>query len=137
MENIQLEITTPEQTFLQEEAFMIIIPGANGELGILSQHSSLIALLKPGLVKVYSSENEIKKKIFVYGGFAEIAGNKLIILTDNAIYQENIEQKIVQKELEQHKIELQSAATNFNTDLITKDILVKEAMLEALTEKAS
>lgn len=78
---IIVKILTPVGPVLDEEANMVLLPGAKGELGILPGHVSAIFSMDPGLVKVISS-GKSTEPLFVFGGFAKIHDNELYILVD-------------------------------------------------------
>jgi F-type H+-transporting ATPase subunit epsilon len=76
-----VKILTPLGAVLHQEASMVIVPGIEGEVGILPQHVSTIFKLDAGLVKVYSGDR-IANTTFVFGGFAKIHQDQLYILVD-------------------------------------------------------
>ena len=93
-----VKILTPLGAFLHEEASMVIIPGVDGEAGILPKHVSTIFRLDPGLVKVYSGDR-ITNTNFVFGGFAKIHQDQLYILVDKACSIDDLNHDEAQKSL--------------------------------------
>ncbi|MEK6647118.1 MAG: ATP synthase F1 subunit epsilon [Candidatus Firestonebacteria bacterium] len=78
----EIEIYTPESVILQDKADMVIIPGQNGELGILPKHTPLLTFLKKGRLKIKNNTQTLYFSID--SGFAEILPNKVVILTEKA-----------------------------------------------------
>ena len=81
-EQFKLEIISPEKSFfLNDNVTEAIIPGYEGEMGILKDHISIISFLKPGIIRVYSNSEE--NKYFVEDGIVEFKDNNLSILTSS------------------------------------------------------
>ncbi|QQS41726.1 MAG: ATP synthase F1 subunit epsilon [Acidobacteriota bacterium] len=86
---INLEIVTPERKVVDEEAEMVTVPTAKGEIGILANHAPLISTLKPGILS-YTVKG-FTEKMVISGGFIEISGDKVSILADIAEAREDID----------------------------------------------
>ncbi len=80
-EKFTIEIITPEKLLLKTEAFEVIIPSYEGQMGIMKNHIPLITFLRPGLI-IVKSENE--KKFYVEEGTIEFSDNNLLVLTSTA-----------------------------------------------------
>jgi F-type H+-transporting ATPase subunit epsilon len=79
---ITLEIISPEKLLLSRPVDMVVIPGTEGDLGILPGHSKLITGLRGGLVDIYQ-KNMITDRFFVSGGFAEVTEDRCSVLADD------------------------------------------------------
>lgn len=88
-EMIKLEIVTPEKKVFDESVDSVTVPTANGEIGILSNHSPLIATLKPGIL-TYTVKGT-SEKLVVSGGFVEVSTNKVSVLADIAEKSEEVD----------------------------------------------
>ena len=76
-----LEIITAERQVYSDEVDMVIVPGFDGQLGILPRHAPLMTMLKPGELMVRKSgEDDIH--VAVSGGFMEVLGNRVSVLAD-------------------------------------------------------
>ncbi|MCL5935211.1 MAG: F0F1 ATP synthase subunit epsilon, partial [Firmicutes bacterium] len=76
------DIVTPERTVYSEGAEFVVVPGTEGSLGILPQHSPLVSGLNIGVLKVIKAGKETK--MAVTGGFLEVNNNKVVILANAA-----------------------------------------------------
>ena len=76
-----LEIISPDQTIIKQDASEVIIPSYEGEMGILKDHIPLITFLRPGVIKV---KGDVEKLFFVEEGTVEFSNNCLLILTSTA-----------------------------------------------------
>ena len=82
------ELITPSQKIVSNNFNMVVVPGEEGDFGVLQNHINLISTLRPGFLQTYTN-NKIDKEYFVYKGFAEVTEDKLIVLSDTA-FKENI-----------------------------------------------
>ena len=83
-DSFNLEIVNPEKLFLSlDNVSEVVVPAFEGDMGILKDHISIISFLKPGIVKVFSS-NEVKE-LYVEDGIIEFSENSLSILTSRII----------------------------------------------------
>ena len=81
-EEFKIEIVNPERSFLSKKNVTeVIIPAFEGEMGILKDHISIISLLKPGIIKIFSKPGE--EKYYVEDGIVEFKDNNLSILTSS------------------------------------------------------
>ncbi|MGC9269433.1 ATP synthase F1 subunit epsilon [Acidiphilium sp.] len=78
---IALEIISPERLLLARQVSMVVIPGTEGDLGILPDHAKLITSLRGGMIDIYE-DDEIIDRFFVSGGFAEVTGERCTVLAD-------------------------------------------------------
>jgi len=82
MSSMEVLVATAEREVYSGQATMLIVPGAAGDLGILPNHSPLLAALKAGELRITNGD-EIDE-VFVSGGFVEIQPDKVTILADTA-----------------------------------------------------
>lgn len=80
---LQLEVITPEMVAIKTTTTSVIIPGVDGQLGVLVNHAPLLAGLKPGVI-TYKNEAGKSEKLFVAGGFVEVANNVVSVIAPAA-----------------------------------------------------
>ncbi|WP_341760316.1 ATP synthase F1 subunit epsilon [Candidatus Endowatersipora endosymbiont of Watersipora subatra] len=78
-DNFAFELVSPDNLFFSDHAEIVIIPGMEGDMGILSNHAPLIVSLRPGFVRVKLSDSD-ENSYFISGGFADIMQSHLILL---------------------------------------------------------
>lgn len=105
-DKINLEIITPERKVLSEAVEEVIVPGLEGELGILPQHTPLISQLKTGVL-TYRQGNE-KRSVHVSGGFVEVLPERVSVLSDVAERPEEIDLARAQRARERAEKRLSS-----------------------------
>ena len=95
---VALEIISPERLLLDRDVDMVVIPGTEGDLGILPGHAKLITGLRGGLVDLY--ENGARtERYFVTGGFAEITEDRCSVLADSITKQSDLNPTAAQEAL--------------------------------------
>jgi F-type H+-transporting ATPase subunit epsilon len=103
-----LSLTTPDGAVFDDEAEMVIVPGAAGEIGVLARHAPLIALLKAGSVRVYKNRQAQEVEEFATGpGFFTVEHDRALALVDTAVNVREIDPGVAQEQLEQAKAELE------------------------------
>ncbi len=75
MNTIKFELVTPEKPYFSDAAEMVLIPGLEGDFGVLPGHAPIISSLRPGVVEVLLP-GAVKKSFIVSGGIAEVAGGE-------------------------------------------------------------
>jgi F-type H+-transporting ATPase subunit epsilon len=78
---MQLEVLTPRKIEFKEEVSSIVLPTIAGEITVLPGHASLVSILKPGVIRIKTSQKQASLQI--EGGILEVAGNKAVILLQN------------------------------------------------------
>ena len=80
---IELEIVSPEKLLLSKSVDMVVIPAAEGEMGVLVNHAPMIVLLRGGTIRLYQG-NKITEQFYVDGGFAEVTQSRVTVLANEA-----------------------------------------------------
>ena len=96
---MQLDVVTPEKAVLSRMVEEVIAPGSAGEFGVLIGHTPFLTTLRPGQLIAKAEDRDIY--MAVGGGFAEIIGNRVIVLAESAVLAEDINEQEVKAELEQ------------------------------------
>lgn len=81
---LHFELVTPEKLVLSEEVHMVVVPGSEGEFGVLEGHAPFMSTVKDGEIKVYATANATPRTIMVEGGFAEVSEKGLTVLAEKA-----------------------------------------------------
>ena len=103
---LKLEIVTPEARIFSDEVDTVVLPGVEGELGILPAHAPLVTTLQCGELRI--SKSGKTTEMAVGEGLVEVTGAYARILTDMAIDVESIDEKAVEEALERARHSLES-----------------------------
>jgi len=104
-EQFNLEIVSPEKSFLKKDnATEVVVPAFEGEMGILKDHISIISFLKPGIIKIYSEDEE--NSFYIEDGILEFKNNSLSILTSNIFDIKNSDKVKIQDMIKEAETDL-------------------------------
>ena len=103
MATISFDLVSPESLIFNDEVGMIIVPGKDGDLGVLPGHSKVMSSLRPGRVMVYGEDKNLLKSFFVSGGFAEINSGKCIVLAESVEDLSALDKSTIEKNIEELK----------------------------------
>ena len=103
-----ISLTTPDGSVFDDEAEMVIVPGAAGEIGVLARHAPLIALLQSGSTRVYTNREAQDVQEFATGpGFFTVEQDRALALVDTAVNVREIDPAVAEEQLEEAKAELE------------------------------
>ena len=79
---LHFELVTPAKLVRSEDVHMVVVPGAEGEFGVLEGHAPFMSTIRDGIVQVFKAEGGTAEEIAVEGGFAEVGDNGLTVLAE-------------------------------------------------------
>ena len=79
---LHFELVTPARLVRSEDVYMVVVPGSEGEFGVLEGHAPFMSTIKDGVLKVYRTESGSPEEILVAGGFAEVGDKGLTVLAE-------------------------------------------------------
>lgn len=109
MSKLVCDIVNPEARLYSEEAYMVVVPGVEGEMGFLYDHEPLVSALADGIVRLQKDKDGEMTLFALQGGYVEVTGRKVIILADRALSIDDIDVAAAKSELadlEKKKAEL-------------------------------
>jgi len=95
---VEFELVTPERLIVSTAVDMVVVPGTEGNFGVLPGHSPLISTIRPGTVDLYQGR-EITERIFVVGGIAEVTPERCTVLADEALAPDSLDRGALDAEL--------------------------------------
>lgn len=98
-DKVAFELVTPEQVLASGEVDMVVVPGGDGDFGVLPGHAPLLSTLRPGVVDIYEG-TLVSERVFVGGGFAEVSEQGFTVLADEAVKVDEIEANVVTERLQ-------------------------------------
>ena len=84
MADFHFELVTPEKLVMSEDVYMVVVPGAEGEFGVMAGHAPYMSTLRDGDLAIYRSAGATPEKIPVSAGFAEVSERGLTVLAEGA-----------------------------------------------------
>tara|TARA_B100000963_G_C22220409_1_gene491328 strand:+ start:84 stop:482 length:399 start_codon:yes stop_codon:yes gene_type:complete len=125
----KLEVVTPTARIVSEPVEMVVVPGSDGQIGVLPRHSKVISILDRGLVDIFN-DNKISSQIMIDGGVAEINETSVTILAERA---EKID-KANKQVLEEKLLAFQSQE-NHNDQNIADLAIKNSSFIKAVLDK--
>ena len=79
---LHFELVTPEKLVRSEEVYMVVVPGTEGDFGVLEGHAPFMSTVRDGELAIYKTQNATPETIRLQGGFAEVSGVGLVVLAE-------------------------------------------------------
>ena len=95
---VQFELVTPERLMLSETVEMVVVPGTEGNFGVLPGHAPLISTIRPGMIEIYEGQT-VTRRVFVVSGLAEVTPERCTVLADEAISPDTLDRGSIETEL--------------------------------------
>ncbi len=127
---IAFDLVTPTALAIAEPVDMVVVPGAEGDIGVLPGHTPLITTLRPGLVDIHN-DGRITKSLFVTGGFAEATAERCTVLAETVLTVADVTPQDAQARLAEARETLASAGAEASGAAQDK-VRAAEALVEAV-----
>jgi len=106
MATFEVSLVTPDGSAFEGEVEMLIVPGADGEIGVLARHAPLVALLKAGSTRVHVRRNQDVREFATGPGFFKVEQDRALALVDHAVDVDEIDPARAQEQLQVAQAEL-------------------------------
>ena len=127
-ERVEFELVTPERLVVSRGVDMVVVPGTEGDFGVLPGHTPMISTVRPGIVNVYEGR-EIVERMFVAGGFAEVTAARCTVLADRAVAVDELDRAAAEQTLKDAREDLADADTDDARAEAEKQIAIDEEIL--------
>lgn len=107
----KFDLVSPERLIFSGEVRAVVVPGSEGEFTVLENHAPFMAVLKPGVVTV-EAQDASKRRLFVRGGFADVAPDGLTILAEEAMPIEELDAAKLDADIANAKEDLADALSD-------------------------
>jgi F-type H+-transporting ATPase subunit epsilon len=81
---LHFELVTPERLVRSEDVYMVVVPGTEGDFGVLEGHAPVMSTVRDGALEIYRAQNAQPETIAIRGGFAEVSTRGLTVLAEQA-----------------------------------------------------
>lgn len=110
---LKVDVVTAEERLYEGNAKFVVIPGTEGELGILPGHERLLTRMRPGSVRVTQENNE-EVILFVAGGFVDVQPEQVIVLADTAVRAHDLDEAKAQQARKAAEELMQNSQSKFD-----------------------
>jgi len=128
---LHFELVTPERLVRSEDVHMVVVPGTEGDFGVLPGHARLISTVRPGVISVFQN-GKVTDRIFVEGGFAEVTGAGCTVLAEHAVPVSDLSRDQAQQAIQDAREDVEDAKDDGARKEAAKALEVAEARLQAV-----
>ncbi len=130
---VEFELVSPERVVISEAAEMVVVPGSEGDFGVLRGHAPFVTTVRPGLVDVYD-EGRVAERVFVSGGFAEVTQERCTVLVSEAVPLDALKREEIEATVRDLREDLEDAADEAELHDVQARLAVAEAKLFVVTQ---
>ena len=131
-DQMHFELVTPERRLLDMRAAHVVVPGAEGDFGVLPGHAPVISLLRPGLLEIFETEPGEARKLFLKGGFVEVGPEDLVVLAEDAIDLADVDRAALETEIRHTEEDLADAGDTRERARLEKELAWRQALRACL-----
>ena len=130
-DTVQFELVSPERLLVSAPVEMVVVPGAEGDFGVLPGHAPLISTVRTGVISIFEG-GKVDRRIFVSGGFAEVTPERCTVLADEAVALETADRAAIDARVKAARDDLADADNDAERASATTALAVAEALLASL-----
>lgn len=130
-DTVKFELVSPERLLFSADVESVVVPGSEGDFGVLPGHARLISTVRPGVISVFQG-GKVTDRIFVEGGFAEVTGEGCTVLAEHALPVSDIERDQALQAIQDAKEDIEDAKDDEARKEAAKAMEVAEARLQAI-----
>lgn len=134
-QQVALELVSPERLLYSGNVDMVVLPAAEGDMGVLPGQAPVIATIRPGTICIFNSNN-VEKRLFVAGGFLEVTAERCTVLADAATPIEEIDSAAVEGQMRDLAEDIAAAPDPVAKAKAESALAIAEAKLRAVTAPA-
>jgi len=135
-EMVEFELVSPEEVLVTQLVDMVVVPGGDGDYGVLAGHVPMITTVRPGAISIFE-ENRVTDRIFVTGGFAEVTADRITILDEKAIKVDKLERAAVEQDVKNFTEDLEDAKADEEREQASLRLEIAKAQLQAISDAAA
>ncbi len=129
-DKVAFELVSPERLLVSDRFDMVVIPGGDGDFGVLPGHAPLVSTVRPGVIDIHEG-GRVAHRVFVDGGFAEVLPDRCTVLAERAVMVGDIDRADVEARVREAELDLRDAEADEARDSARARLATLNAMLEA------
>lgn len=130
-DKVEFELVSPERLLVSESVEMVVLPGAEGDFGVLPGHAATVSSIRPGVLAVFDN-GSVTSRVFVAGGFAEVTPERCTVLADAAVPLEELDRAEIEKLIPDLKDDIAAARDDAEREASEKALAIAEAKIAVL-----
>jgi F-type H+-transporting ATPase subunit epsilon len=132
-DKLRFDLVSPERSLRSGEVHMVVVPGSEGDFGVLAGHAPFMSTIRPGAIQVFAEADAAPARIFIDGGFAEVNETGLTILAETAMPVEELDPETIARELQDAREDMRDAKSDAERTVAERRVVRFEAMQAAVT----
>ena len=132
-DKLHFNLVSPERNLRSGEVHMVVVPGSEGDFGVLAGHAPFMSTIRPGAIQVFAEADAAPARIFIDGGFAEVNETGLTILAEAATPVEELDPETIARDLQDAREDVRDAKTDAERTVAERRVVRFEAMQAAVT----
>ncbi len=129
-DKFQFELVAPEKLIYSDEVEFVVVPGVEGDFGVLPGHALLLSTVRSGVVEIHENDKP-KDRFFVGGGFAEVTPERCTVLCTESLNLTDFDESEANSRLENAKSALSEASSDVEREKCEKALEVAESLILA------
>ena len=134
-DKLDFRLVSPEKLVFEAPVSMAVIPGQEGDFGVLPRHASLISTLRPGLVYIYQ-DDAILHRIYVGSGFANVNENGCTVMAEDCIFLQDFDKTELESIIREKLEELEIARSTEEKEALHRDLHLANIKLQIIAKNA-
>lgn len=130
-DTVKFELVSPERLLFSADVESVVVPGSEGDFGVMPGHARLISTVRPGVISVFQN-GKVTDRIFVEGGFAEVTGTGCTVLAEHAVPVSDLQRDSAQQAIQDAREDIEDAKDDEARKEAAKALEVAEARLQAI-----
>ena len=133
METFRFELVSPESLLKDTTAGMVIVPGMDGDFGVLPGHSPMMSTIRPGIVEIHENESSDAERLFVKGGLAQVTPTGLTILAEEIIHLSDVDIADLESNITNARQNLDAAVDDIDKARAERELGWMEALSQVMS----
>jgi F-type H+-transporting ATPase subunit epsilon len=130
-DTVKFELVSPERLLISADVESVVVPGTEGDFGVLPGHARLISTVRPGVISVFEN-GKVTDRIVVEGGFAEVTGTGCTVLAEHAVPVSELDRDRALQAIQDAREDIEDAKDDEAVKEANKALEVAEARLQAI-----
>jgi F-type H+-transporting ATPase subunit epsilon len=128
---VTYELVSPERLLRSGEADMVVVPGTEGDFGVLPGHAPVISVIRPGILEIHDAGAEVEQ-ILISGGICEVSADRCTVLADEAFAVADLDRATLEQRLKNAEEDLTDAGTDEAAHKASTAVALMKDMLQVV-----
>jgi F-type H+-transporting ATPase subunit epsilon len=134
-DQVQFELVSPERLLLSQPVEMVVLPGVEGDFGVLPGHAPFVSTIRPGVIAVFEG-GQVTERLFVAGGFAEVTPERCTVLAEETLPVAQLDRAALESDIRNAGDDLRDAKDDAERAAAEARIALAEAKIAAMETSA-